>query len=372
MAERRGLSPDSDATDPGAAPGLPRAQVVGTGLIGTSVALALRAQGWHVTGRDAVDANVTAALDLGALDAVGADPTATITFVCTPVGAVPGEVQGALASTNGLVTDVASVKTPMVELMANPRYVGGHPMAGSEQEGVIGARADLFVGAAWVLTPVPGTDDEAFAVVRSIVSSFGADVVALPPTQHDRMVALVSHVPHLTAATLMSLADERSSEHQALLRLAAGGFRDMTRVASGHPAIWPDICAENADAIVDGLNSLIAELSNVRDIVASGDRAALVIRLEQARAARRSLPVGHGPTDELRELRVPIADEAGALAQVLLLAAELGVSVADVEIAHSVEGAGGVLVLVVAADAAGRLRQALVDRGYHPVVSALS
>lgn len=345
----------------GAAPR--RAMVVGCGLIGGSIGMALRAAGWHVTGRDLDAGRLEAALDLGAIDAAGDDPLAELTFVATPVSAVAGEVHRALTTTSGLVTDVASVKAPLVELMADPRYVGGHPMAGSEQEGVGGARADLFNGAVWVLTPVPGTDDEAFAAIRTIVSTLGAEVVALSPDEHDRMVAVVSHVPHLAAATLMSLADERSGEHRALLRLAAGGFRDMTRVASGHPAIWPDICATNREAIVAALDRYLAELTAVRDVVASGDRDALVSRLEGARRARRALPSRLGPDAELVEVRLGIADEPGALARVLLQAAELGVSVADVEIAHSVEGAGGVLVLLVEAGPAARLAESLAAGG---------
>ena len=183
---------------------------------------------------------------------MGHDPDAEVTFVATPVGVVADEVRRALAAGTGLVTDVGSVKTPMLELMDDPRYVGGHPMAGSELEGVEGSRADLFEGATWVLTPVSGTDDAAFATIRSIVASLGASVVAIPPDRHDSLVATVSHVPHLTAATMMRLAAERSEEHRAVLRLAAGGFRDMTRIAAGHPGIWPDICAENREAIVAG------------------------------------------------------------------------------------------------------------------------
>lgn len=340
-----------------------RAVVVGCGLIGGSIGLALRAAGWHVTGRDLDAGRLEHALDCGAIDAAGDDPLAEITFVATPVTAVAGEVERALETTSGLVTDVASVKAPLAPLMTNPRYVGGHPMAGSEQEGVAGARADLFGGAVWVLTPVPGTDDEAFAAVRAVITSLGAEVVALSPEEHDRMVAVVSHVPHLAAATLMTLADERSSEHRALLRLAAGGFRDMTRVASGHPAIWPDICATNRDAIVAALDRYVEELVAVRDVVAGGDRQALIARLEAARSARRSLPARLGAGTDLVEVRLGIADEPGALARVLLQAAELGVSVADVEIAHSVEGDGGVLVLVVEAEPAVRLAEALADGG---------
>jgi prephenate dehydrogenase len=360
----------SDDNDAGRGPGR-RAVVVGTGLIGASIGLALRERGWHVTGRDPDPDRVMAALACGAIDAAGDDADAELTFVATPVQAVAGEVAHALATTTGLVTDVGSVKAPMAPLMSNPRYVGGHPMAGSEQDGPGGARADLFVGATWVLTPIPGTDDEAFATVRSVVSSFGAEVVALPPETHDQIVAVVSHVPHLAAATLMALADGRAEEHRALLRLAAGGFRDMTRVASGHPAIWPDICAENRDAIVTELDRYIVELGEVRDIVRRGDRQALVERLERARAARRNLPTRVAGAGDLVEVRLTIADEAGALARVLLLAAEIGVSVADVEIAHSVEGDSGVLVLVVEADPGERLREALEAIGVRPSVVPL-
>ncbi len=148
-----------------------------------------------------------------------------------------------------------SVKGPIVEAVADARFVGGHPMAGSEQEGVEGADPELFEGAVWVLTPTSDTADSVYTQVAAVVSSFGAEVVALPPERHDALVAVVSHVPHLTAATLMGVAETRAEEHQALLRLAAGGFRDMTRIASGHPAIWPDICHENRGAIVEVLDA---------------------------------------------------------------------------------------------------------------------
>lgn len=340
-----------------------RATVVGAGLIGGSIGMALRAQGWHVCGHDLDSASLDLALACGAIDEVGVDEASEITFVATPLEAVEGAVRAALKVTSGVVTDVAGVKAPLVELMAEPRFVGGHPMAGSERDGVGGARVDLFNGAAWVLTPVAETSDVAFALVRSTVSSFGAEVIALPPGEHDRIVAVVSHVPHLTAATLMSLADEEAEEHRALLRMAAGGFRDMTRVASGTPAIWPDVCFENRTAIVRGLDQLIHELGAVRDIVAARDRAALLSRLEAARSARRSLPTRVAGAADLVEVRLPLQDEAGALVTVLLRAAELGVSVADVEIAHSVEGDGGVLVLVVEARPAQRFVEALAADG---------
>ncbi len=348
-----------------------RAQLVGTGLIGGSIGLALRAQGWHVTGRDRDVACAERALALGALDVVGDDPDADLTVVATPVGAIADEVRAALEHTSGLVTDVGSVKGPLVALMADPRYVGGHPMAGSEQEGVDGARADLFEGATWVLTPVETTDDVALATVRSIVSSLGADAVSIPPERHDEMVAVVSHVPHLTAATLMRLAEERSAEHRALLRLAAGGFRDMTRIAAGHPGIWPDICDENRTAILGELDRLVDALGQIREVVAGRDRDTLVAILEQARAARTALPARFGRPDELVEVRVPIPDRKGELARIFTLATDLDVSVADVEIAHSAESQQGVLILLVEAGLGDRLVTGLQAEGYRPSRHAL-
>ena len=350
-------------------PAVPRrALVIGTGLIGGSIGLALRREGWHVTGRDRNEASAARALTLGALDAVGHDPDAEVTFVATPVGAVRDQVAAMLATTSGLVTDVGSVKSPMLALMDDPRYVGGHPMAGSELEGVDGARADLFEGATWVLTPVPGTDDSAFATIRTVVTSLGASVVSIPPDRHDSLVAVVSHVPHLTAATMMRLAAERSEEHRSLLRLAAGGFRDMTRISAGHPGIWPDICAENRDAIVEELDSLIEALGEVREVVAAGDRERLLSVLERARRARIALPARVARPEDLVELRVTIPDREGELAPIFTLATDLDVSVADFEIAHSIEGNEGVLILLVDAELGERFQEGLANAGYRPTL----
>jgi prephenate dehydrogenase len=348
-----------------------RAAVVGTGLIGGSIGLALRRAGWHVTGEDRNEATAARALELGALDGVGRDPDAEITFLATPVRAVADAAREALAIGSGIVTDVGGVKGSIVDSVGDPRFIGGHPMAGSEQDGIDGADADLFAGAVWVLTPTATTDDAAFARLRSVITELGADVVALAPDHHDALVAVVSHVPHLTAASLMRMADDRSTEHRALLRLAAGGFRDMTRIASGHPGIWPDICAENRDAIVDVLDGLLASLTEVRGIVADDDRNGLLTVLEQARTARANIPSRLSGVGDLSEVRIPVPDRAGVLAEVTTLAGTLDVNIADLEIAHSSEGDRGVLILVVEARAAERLRGGLVDQGYRPSVTPL-
>jgi prephenate dehydrogenase len=239
-------------------------------------------------------------------------------------------------------------------------------MAGSEQEGVDGADPALFEGATWVLTPTLDTDAAAYTTARSVVRELGADVVALPPDRHDALVALVSHVPHLAAATLMTLAAEGAEEHAAVLRLAAGGFRDMTRVAAGHPGIWLDVCAENRDAIVEGLDRFVEALTAMRVRVAGGDREALRAFLDRARQARVNLPARIDRPEELVEVRVPVPDRPGVVAEVSTLLAELDVNIEDLEIAHSPEGAQGVLVLVVRAEADERVRDALSRRGFRP------
>ena len=348
-----------------------RASIIGMGLIGGSIGLALRARGWNVTGVDADPEAEKQALDLGAIDATGLDPDATVTFVAVPVRHIAEQVQRALRETGGAVTDVGSVKTSVTDAIVDARFVGGHPMAGSEQLGVEGATADLFEGAVWVLTPGRDTDTDAFATVSAVVRSLGAEVVGLAPERHDALVAVVSHVPHLTAAALMAIADERAEEHAALLRLAAGGFRDMTRIAAGTPTIWPDICGETQDAIVEVIDRLSGELSRLRDLVAGNDRPALLATLERAQQARRNLPSRVVRPDQVAEIRIPVPDRDGVIAEVSTLASDLGINIADFEIAHSSEGDRGVLILLVDTERADTYRDGLVDLGYRPAVQHL-
>jgi prephenate dehydrogenase len=347
-----------------------RAAIAGTGLIGASLGMALRQRGWHVTGRDLDTGRSTRALELGALDEIGDDPEAEITFIATPAGAVAAEARRALKG-DGIVTDVAGVKAGIVAQVNDPRFVGGHPMAGSEQEGVEGADAELFEGATWVLTPTETTDPVAYARLRAVVSSLGADVVAVPPARHDELVAMVSHVPHLTAAALMTLAAESAEEHATLLRLAAGGFRDMTRVAAGSPGIWPDLCADNGPAIMLTLDRLLTALAEFRRLVADQDRGGLLAVLEKAREARTNLPRRVPRPEDVVEIRVPVPDRPGVLAEVTTLLGELDVNIYDLEIAHSAEGERGVLVLVVDSRHGELARGALLARSYRPAVQRL-
>jgi prephenate dehydrogenase len=353
-----------------------RVAVVGTGLIGGSVGLALAGRGHEIVGFDRDETRLARAKELGAITEVA--PTfedavngADVVVIAVPVGQVVALAIRALDAGAPIVTDVGSVKGPLVAALeterpdCTDRFIGGHPMAGSEQEGVDGADADLFVGATWVLTPTAATAANAFARLRGLLRELGAEVVSVQPEHHDVLVALVSHVPQLAASTLMDVATDHEEEHRTLLRLAAGGFRDMTRIAAGHPGIWPDILSANRDAVLDALDAYLDALRRARDLVAAADRDGLLGLLDRARAARRNLPVGASVNTELLELRVPVLDRPGSIAEVTTLATQLGVNVADLEIAHSLEGGAGVLVMVIPTAGADAFEAGLRELGYH-------
>ena len=349
-----------------------RGQIVGTGLIGGSVALALRSAGWHVTGTDIDTQTAERAKKLGVIDATGIDQEAELTFVAVPASSLEVEIEKALRETKGMVTDTGSVKTGVARSINDPRFVPGHPMAGSEQDGIEGADERIFDGAVWVLTPTEGTEDLGLRELQTVLSSMGCDVVTMTPERHDALVAIVSHVPHLTAASLMCLADDRALDDAPLLRLAAGGFRDMTRIAAGHPDIWLDICEENRDAIVTVLDEFADRISHIRDVVAESDRNGLTDLLSQARRARTNLPSRYVRPQDLLEIRIPIPDRKGQIANITMLAADCDVNVADIEVAHSTEGAQGVLVLVIARAEVQRFLAVLAGQGYKPTTRELA
>ena len=347
------------------------ANVVGLGLIGGSLCAALGQRGWTVHGHDVDASRIEEAKEKGLIAASGLDRDAEITFVATPVSATTDAVRDALAQTTGIVTDVGGVKAPVVSAVSDARFVGGHPMAGSELVGLAGADPDLFVGATWVLCPSSSTADASFEKVASVVKELGAEIVALDALRHDELVAIVSHLPHLTAATLMGLASERSQEHVAVLRLAAGGFRDMTRIASGHPGIWLDVCRENKDAILGALDLMQSGLREMRDIVERGDSKGLQDRLQRARVARSNIPGRVKDLLDVCEFRIPIPDRSGAAAEIFGLAAELGVNIANFEVSHSAEGSRGVLIVVVDTTQSDIFRGGLLARGFRPVVQRI-
>jgi prephenate dehydrogenase len=349
--------------------------VVGTGLIGGSLALALRRGGLRVQGYDADPERLARAMERGVIDVAAASLAdayagAEAAFVAVTVSGVAGAVAAALDAGVGAVSDVGSVKGPVVRAVeaqaggASSRFVGGHPMAGSAgEEGIEGADADLFAGAAWVLTPTADTDPGAFAAVHDLVALTGAKIIAVEPELHDELVAIVSHLPMLAASAVMHLAAD-DEDHDTLLRLAAGSFRALTRVSGRSAGIWPDICVENQAAILHILDRYMKELERVRELVVAADRSPLLDFFEIARAEVSNLPERSAGAGPLVELTMPVPDRPGVLAEVTTLAGRRGVNIVDLDISHGPDG--GALLMVVPAAGVDAIVAGLVELGYHP------
>ena len=343
------------------------AHVVGLGLIGSSVALALKSVGWQVTGEDLDSATTETALEAGVVSGTQLSNEHDLVIVATPAGSVTQVAKDALSSLDNpdvIVTDVAGVKSSIVAGLSDPRFLGGHPMAGSEQRGLKGARFDLFRGCTWVLTPTPTTSTALYTTLSGYLREIGASVVALDANDHDRLVALASHVPHLLAGALMNEATKTAEQDPVLLQLAAGGFRDMTRIAAGDPAIWPDILFENRLAIDQTLGALEERLDALRQALASDGRGTIEESLHSASVARRQLPGRALSSDNLAYLRIVVSDQPGVLATVTRAASDLQVNIYDIEIAHGIEGLGGTLLLAVDAVQSQLLADSLIELGF--------
>jgi prephenate dehydrogenase len=362
-----------------------RVALLGTGLIGGSLGLALkRVPGVSEVVAFDIDPSVrAAAVRLGAADREANTPAdavrdADFVFVATPVGKIASIIAEARQGlTSGVVvTDVGSTKSRVVlevgELgVDGATFIGGHPMAGTEEEGIQAAQASLFEGCWWILTPTARVDASAYQALHSIITRLGAHVMALEPGEHDDLLAVISHLPHLTAATLMNLAAERGEEHAGLLSLAAGGFRDVTRVAASNPEIWVDICAENAGAIAGVLREFAGRLEHLGGLVESGAREELRERFLAARTARRDLPGRRAGGDSV-EVLIPVPDRPGVLAEVTTSVGNLGINIEDLQITHSEEGGRGTLRLIISGvDDAHRVQEALSAKGYDVRLTSL-
>lgn len=357
-----------------------RVAVIGTGLVGASLGLALRRldEVTDVVGHDRDAHQLALALSRGAVSRVADSPVdavreADVVVLAVPVSAldkVAAEI-GPAVPRGAIVTDVASVKggvVPALEAAVAPgvHVIGGHPMAGSHESGAEHASADLFVGATYLLTPTAATDPDAYGRLHRLLSRVGARVIAVSPERHDLLVAVVSHLPQLAATTLMNLAAERArDEHAGLLLLAAGGFRDATRVAASNPDLWLEICAENREAIVAVLDDYRERIGALRSTLAVADDAGLRRSLADARSARRALPGKETVTGALVELHLPIPDRPGVLAEVTTTVGSAGVNIEDLGIEHAPDGGRGTLRLAILGfTPAGRARAALEAVGY--------
>jgi prephenate dehydrogenase len=350
--------------------------VVGTGLIGGSVGLATRAASpsTRVVGFDVDNRAVRAALDRAAITDAAPSVTAAVEnadliVLAAPVDAIPDTCRHVARARgrSAVVTDVGSAKERVVrdaEALLGGSFVGGHPMAGSERRGVEAADPGLFEGAPWVLTPTTTTSSAAYAAVSQFVAGLGARPVALAPELHDALVARLSHVPQLAASALVDAA-LTAGDREELLRLAAGGFRDTTRIAASSPELWVSILKSNRAAVLDALDGLSGRLAAARAMISGRRWDELGAWLDRSRSARLELFSKPGYGGPPIGLAMMVPDRPGVLAEVTTQASGLGVNIEDLRIVHSTEGGRGRLEVIVAGEeAAEALSGALTALGY--------
>jgi prephenate dehydrogenase len=356
-----------------------RAIIIGTGLIGTSIALALRERGSDVWLTDADPAAARLAADLGAGDPLPAAPAAPadVAVIAVPPDAVAATLADAQARRLAAAyTDVASVKQLPVaqarELGCDlTRYVPGHPLAGREKHGPAAARADLFLGRSWALCPLPETSSQASQAIIELVRACGAIPVSADPAAHDRWVALISHAPHLVAAAMAARLELAPGE---ALDLAGQGLRDVTRIAAGDTALWTQILSANAAPVAEVLAAVAADLADAARTLADGTRIsddgddpgkAVAALLDRGQAGVARIPGKHGgAAHEFAVVQAVISDRPGELARLFHAAGAAGVNIEDVRIEHSPGLPVGVAELSVRPAEAGVLLDALEAGGW--------
>jgi len=240
----------------------------------------------------------------------------------------------------GIISDTASTKGRICGFaeatLDNPAiFLPGHPMAGSEVNGIAGARPEMFQGAHWILCPDERTPADSYTALHDLLTSLGARVISLPREQHDAAVAVVSHVPHIVASSLVQLANTHVDDQGALFRLAAGGFKDSTRIAAGSSRLWSGILLDNAEEVSGTLRELRGIIESYRLAIAQKNRLLLEELLEQSAEARRAIPTRWLPeTERLFEARIPMENRQGAIAEITTLASTHGCNVQSIEIDH--------------------------------------
>ena len=357
--------------------------VIGTGLIGTSVALAARRAGVRVRAWDADAVALARADDTGALDPArdlaDAVAGADVAVICVPIDRIASVVAQALAADpHVVVTDAGSVKASVVaavgRAVAAPgdvaRFVPGHPMGGSERSGPEHASAHVIDGIVWALAPTEATAGPSLDRVTGFVRSLGAHPITLTPERHDRLVAVVSHLPQVASTALMALAAREETDEPDLLVLAAGGFRDLTRLAASNPVLWGEILSANGPEVVQAIDLYVAGLLELRDAIGADRRADIERSFAGAKAARVGLAAKPQVRAGVAIVVVEIPDEPGALARITAIMSEAGVNIEDLQIVHSAEGGRGQVQLTVAATTADEATTMLTSAGYDPTRSA--
>jgi prephenate dehydrogenase len=360
--------------------------VLGVGLIGGSIGLAARRRlGAEVSGWGHRPATVERAVELGALDRAAATAAeacagADIVFCAAPVAALPELVGAALAAVgpDTAVTDAGSTKRELVAAFGgDERFIGGHPLAGAETAGVDNAREDLFDGARWYLTPTDRTSGLLYDRLQRAVAGLGARPQAIDATAHDRMMATVSHLPHVLANALAAEAaggvggaetgapGDGSDATPERLPEVGPSFRDATRVAGSNPAIWADIFTTNREAVADTVESVARRLTDAAALIRGGDHGAIRAWHAAAGEDRRRLLDADLPGGPLQELRISLPNRPGTIAELALALGEAGVNIEDMALHPAADNHSGAVSLWVAgAEQADRAATRVRDLGH--------
>ena len=346
-------------------------RIVGTGLLGTSIGLAMSARGVDVILTDVSPSSLELAIDYGAGRRAEPGDTPELIIVCVPPDVTAATVAAELvAFPDALVTDVASVKAaPLAELTAHgadlSRYIGSHPMAGRERSGAISARADLFIGRPWVIAGHDGITYARAAQVEQLALDLGAQPIEMAVDEHDRNVALVSHAPQLVASLL---ARRLGGASDSAVALAGQGLRDTTRIASSDPELWIQILRNNADPVVDILRAYRDDLDTVISALAEPDargaRRAIAETLAGGNAGVARIPGKHGQANHFSQIVVKIDDRPGQLARLLTEIGEAGVNMEDLRLEHSPGAQIGLVEISVVPEVEQRLVDELESRGW--------
>jgi prephenate dehydrogenase len=349
--------------------------VVGVGLIGGSIGLAARERlGASVRGHDRSPNALEDALAAGAIDTscpsvAEAVSGADAVFVAVPVGGLGAAVAEVLAHAPStcVVTDVGSTKRAVVAGQSDERFVGGHPLAGAESAGVGHARADLFDGATWYLTPAEGTSGILYERLHRMLNALGATPVAIDADTHDTILAAVSHLPHVLANVLVAQAARALAEGDERLPATGPSFRDATRVAGSSSAIWTDIYISNRDTLAAQIDATITRLSEVREALLSGDADALTMWNDEAASDRRKLLEAQLAGGPVFELRASVPNRPGVVAQLALELGRAGVNIADMALYPAPDMSEGVVALWIAGERPADRAQALISELGFPV-----
>lgn len=352
---------------------------VGLGLIGGSIAKALKKSDprIRITAYDTSRESLALAVKEHIVDtpAPALDQSFSecdYIFLCAPVQKNDENLAaiGKVMKPGCLLTDVGSVKTAIHEAVRaaglDHRFVGGHPMAGSERTGFANSKASLLENAYYILTPAPGVPEEKTEAFRSLVEDIGAIPLMLDYRKHDYVVAAISHLPHVIAASLVNLVRDSDDEDGIMRMIAAGGFKDITRIASSSAVMWQQICLTNTANISSLLEDYIYALTSFKQKLDNRDRDSLFLEFDSARIYRDSfINASSGPIKRSFRINVEIADRTGALAHIATLLADRGLSIKNIGISHNRESEDGVLSLeFYSEDAMNQAMDVLKQEGY--------